>query len=326
MSNYFSLSLIFSLLGVISCNSETSNTNQAPKKLVITPPVDAAATSQVRSSSAWLADSIDHYCPTFGTTNTTLQVPFGSAKQSSSALRLHRVFYNGKLIRTYQYNGYGKLSKRTDYYTDGIHIRAFYTYNYESSGLVQTSIKLNKNISVVSGYPQTNDLVPSSIITYTPNTKHGAWLEKKVLTKSVQSNDQLSDTSYLGFDIYGNLVWEETADDTGQIIRYSLYKRDQTGNIVFYRKASQSYQWENYSFTYDEKPSPFYSTGDSQPNDLFGFTVTGPNNVTLQQSINAQRVRDTWQLKHAYRSDGYPYLTKIYREGELMSMFNYEYN
>ena len=102
------------------------------------------------------------------------------------------------------------------------------------------------------------------------------------------------------------------------------------GNIGLSRTGSLSNQWQMLSFTYDNKPNPFRTTGDSQPIDfsaLFGVSaVTNLNNALTQSSVNSQGGRDKWRYVYEYRPDGYPYRMLSYRNEELSGTVEFVYN
>gem|GEM_PF-3680384 len=60
------------------------------------------------------ANSISVYRPQFGSLYTIRQFPFGPANPVTTSLRLAKLLYNGKQVRTYRYDQQGRLAKRTD--------------------------------------------------------------------------------------------------------------------------------------------------------------------------------------------------------------------
>ncbi|WP_428659428.1 hypothetical protein [Runella sp.] len=315
---YFILSLgLFALLG---CNTET--------KPRIIPPIFTPEIA-VETSDPLLPDSIFTYRPVFGKNEPIRQFPFGPANSPDPNVRLTKVTSNGKLLRSYEYTTQGRLIERTDYYADGLHVYKKHTYNYDTIGIVHITSQLNNEApnAYVYGIPKTNELSLSRKIGYvslsdtafkvlkTTNTVFTDWNQPKGIVET-----------RLGFNAAGALIWEEKNNQWDRLAEYTLYRRDQIGNVILQRYGALSRKWKNQYFTYDTKPNPFRTTGDFLLPEVVDFDATNINNMVTQRVIDSESRRDSITYTYSYRSDGYPDEVKLYRAGQLVGTIGFSYN
>lgn len=260
--------------------------------------------------------------PVLGKSGTILQFPFGPANPATSKIRLAKVLTNGKLRRTYQYNSADHLVERMTYYTDGQSIFEKTTYKYSQSGLSEIIRELNKEaVYLIPGYPNTNDLRPGDNYSFIPTIDSLAWI--KQVYKSVNAAPVV-DEVHFGFSPAGALIWQERVDKRGRVKSYTLYQRNELGNITLSKSNYHDRDLipsEQY-FTYDNHPNPYRTTGDFQTNDFFDFDASNTNNVLTQGDAD----NPEWRYEYQYRSDGYPSSVKGYRSGELALTVEYIYN
>lgn len=314
--NYHFL-LPVSLLVLLGCNSQTTD------QIIITP-LNPPATGM---SSRSMPDSIATYQPVFGTTGTPRQFPFGQLNPVNTTLRLKQVTLNGKTWITYQYDAQNRLTERTNYYTDGVHIYFQLTYTYDNNGLVQVASKLNKEAPFIEGSPQHNDLLPSRTIGYSPIDKGIAGLTKTTNTIFTEWSQQAGIAqSQLGFSPSGAYIWSGTIDNQGKRTDGTTYRRNDAGNILWARSIAPLDYWAVDYFTYDTHPNPFRTTGDSEMmGDLQSFNTTNVNNVVTRTTINQPGAGDAWRYEYTYRADGYPTQMKSYRGTEFINTIEYTY-
>lgn len=322
------LLLPISWLSLLSCNPMDGADQQ-----IVNPIAAQEATAFVASANdadPLLADSINAYRPRFGDATTVRLFPFGVTGQPTTPLRLMKVSYNGRVVRSYQYNDQNRLAERTDYYTNGIQIYKRHTYNYDDTGLIRVATRINKDAAYVEGFPKTNDLLPSATVTYIPKSDSIAWTQKTTVAELMDRYQKAGTTeARLGFSPKGELIWEEKSDEQGQLNQYTLYRRSQAGNVVFRRTGSAFKRWANFHFAYDNKPNPFLLTGDLQSidlGDLNGMETFNKNNVLTQSSVNSDGGRDQWRYEYEYRPDGYPNRLTTFRNDRLTSTVEFVYN
>jgi hypothetical protein len=315
------LILPVSALALLSCNPKTAD------QLIVSP---VTPTTSTGTSSRSMPDSIATYQPVFGTAATVRQFPFGSSNQVNTTLRLKQVTLNGKLWIAYQYDAQNRLIERTNYYTDGTHIYFQLSYSYTNNGLVQIASKLNKEAPYVEGSPQNNDLLPNRTIAYSPVDKGLAGLTKTINTIFTEWSQQADITqSHLGFSPSGAYIWSGTIDDQGKRTDGITYRRSEVGNILWARSIAPLDYWAVDYFTYDTKPNPFRTTGDSEMinmGELLSFNSTNTNNVVTRQTLNQPGATDSWRYEYTYRPDGYPSQMKSYRGADFINTIAYTYN
>ena len=321
MHKYTYLLLLYGSLLAVSCQRD-------PNPLVLTPipPVTPAPPSPTLIDFT-VPDSINIYRPLFGNVATARQLPFGSATQPVSKVRLISVMNNGKLACIYQYDNEGRLSERINYYTDGTHISQKINYSLKAGSIATLSILLNKEAPYVEGYPRGNELITSSTINYVSDT--ASWVKRNSQTDFALYSFELgSSVSRLGFSSSGALIWEEKLNEQGKAESYSLYRRNEVGNIVFHRNGSLMNRWTADYYTYDDKPNPSRTTGDIQSMSINGyaFETTNTNNVLMWRSINSSGGQDLWRCEYTYRPDGYPSQVKQYRNNAPASIIEFTYN
>lgn len=319
----FCFTLIIGLFVLLTgCKPKDGNVTVLPA----TPPV-----GKTGLSDSLTPDSINAYRPEFGIATTIRQFPFGSASRPTTGLKLSTILYNGKTVRTYQYDEQGRLAQRKDYYTNGIQIFMQFSYAYRMDGVIKIISQLNKEAPVVEGYPRRSDLLPSATIVFTRSTDSLSRIERNTQTEFALYKFELGLTrSRLGFNPKGVLIWEETIDEKGTPSQYTLYRPNELGNIVFSRTGSLLNNWQSMRFTFDDKPNPWKTTGDSHPQtigDLYGAGITNSNNNVLTQSyMNSAGGRDNWRYTYEYRPDGYPYRMLSYRNEEFTGTIEFIYN
>ena len=321
MYNRFFLFILVGLYSLWSCRPQKEETEQS------VPPVYPNAPIEVPNSA--IADSIDFYRPKLGITATVRQFPFSSINQPATTLRLMKLLYNGKLLRTYQYDEQSRLKERTDFYADGTHIYQTWSYSYEANGAVRINTLLNKEAPFLEGYPQRNDLVPGSVITYVSTADSLSWIRQTTdisLGTGYPNSGRV--ISYLGFNPSGEFVWQEDADEQGYTNEFLRYQRNKMGNILIRHTQYSADQWSKEHFVYDNKPNPFRLTGDFgllDVREFEGTSVTNPNNI-VNLLFSTKESQETWHYDYTYRTDGYPSRMKMYRKGELEGTFDYIYN
>ncbi|WP_461041714.1 hypothetical protein [Spirosoma harenae] len=303
-------------------------------QLVIPPTSPVASTTSTAAttlSDPLVPDSITFYRPQLGKATTDAQFPFGLTNQPTTNLRLAALLYKGKTVRSYQYDPQGRLTQRTDYYTNGLQIFRQFSYSYGQNGIATITAQLNKEAPVVEGYPKRSELLPSATVSFNHLIDSLSQIEKTTLTEFAVYKFELGLTrSRLGFSPSGLLVWEEVIDANDKLSQYTLYRPDQRGNILFSRTGSLGNHWQTLQFTYDDKPNPFRTTGDPQLVDfgeLHGISVvTNTNNALTQSLLNAQGGRVVWRYTYEYRTDGYPSRMTAYRNEELDGIYEFVYN
>lgn len=329
---YYSILTIGLFALLIGCNPKEDNSSQ-PIIAPVLPGTPVPPVGTTGLSDPLTPDSINAYRPEFGLATTVRQFPFGLANQPATSLKLSSILYNGKTVRTYQYDQQGRLAQRKDYYTNGIQIFRQFSYAYGMDGVAEITSQLNKEAPVVEGYPQKSDLLPSATIVFTRPTDSLSRIERNAQTEFAVYKSELGLTrSRLGFNPKGILVWEETIDEKDKTSQYTLYRPNELGNIVFSRTGSLFNNWQALQFTFDNKPNPFRTTGDPYPRpvnlgDMYGISVTtNANNALTQSSTNSQGGRDNWRYTYEYRPDGYPYRMLSYRNEELTGTTEFIYN
>lgn len=322
MSTYISLLLCGSLL-VVSCQPESPGSSP----LVLTPVAPGVPAAPILLSDPSVPDSIGAYRPVFGSATTVRQFPFGPTNQPTTTFHLLTVLYNSKLTLTYQYTDEDRLTERTNYYTDGTHIFQKVVYSYKEGSIAKLSTLLNKEAPFLEGYPRNNELLPAATINFVSDT--ASWVKKISQTSFALYSFELGNAlSRLGFSPSGALIWEEQLNERGKVASYSLYRRNETGNITFQRTGSLSNQWTTDYFTYDDKPNPSRTTGDSQTAGIagYGLETSNTNNVLTRRSINSSGGQDVWHYEYTYRPDGYPSQVKEYRNNDPAGTIEFIYN
>ncbi|WP_080054353.1 hypothetical protein [Spirosoma aerolatum] len=314
---FLSLAVLASLQ--IGCQSRVDEPVQPEQQL-------ASATTR-QSSDSLTPDSIAAYRPAFGDANTVRQFPYTNANQHNTALRLTRVLYNGRPIRNYLYSDQGRLAERTDYYTDGTHIYKKFTYSYEAGKPTKIVSEINKEVNTLTSYPRNNDLRPSTVTTLADSA---GWIQKTTAIEFLDGYQKPGTTvSRLGFSTTGLLIWDEKTDQKGILSQYTLYRRDESGNVILRRMGLLNNRWEAVRYNYDQNPNPFRTTGDIQPldfGDLNGLDLVAVNNIVTATSTNSEGSRIQWQYVYTYRSDGYPSRVAIYRDERQVSTVEFVYN
>ncbi|GAB4016135.1 hypothetical protein GCM10028808_43620 [Spirosoma migulaei] len=315
------LILPVSLLALLNCHPKTAD------QLAVSPVTPTASTGSLSRS---MPDSIATYQPVFGVTSTAQQFPFGQSNQPGTTLRLTQVTYNGKLWLAYQYDAQNRLSERTTYYLDGIHIYVQFAYSYAGNNLLQVASKLNKEAPYLEGSPQNNDLLPSKTIMYSPIDNGIAGLTKITNTVFTDWYQKTGiEASQLGFNSEGMYIWSGIIDNQGKRQDNRIYRRNEKSNALWDRIGTTAGYWTVDYFTYDTHPNPFRTTGDSEMidmNDMLSVNSINSNNVITRQTINEQGGRDDWRYEYQYRPDGYPSQLKAYRHGMLTTTLEYTYN
>lgn len=332
VTKFYSTVTIGLLALLTGCSPKGDNSSQ-PIITPVLPGTLVPPTGTAGLLDPLIPDSINTYRPEFGRATTVRQFPFGLADRPTTSLKLSSILYNGKTVRTYQYDEQGRLAQRKDYYTNGIQIFRQFGYSYGVDGVAEITSQLNKEAPVVEGYPKSSDLLPSATIMFTRPADSLSRIERNAQTEFAVYKFELGLTrSRLGFNPKGILVWEETIDEKDKTSQYTLYRPNELGNIVFSRTGSLFNKWQALRFTFDNKPNPFRTTGDPYPQpvnlgDLYGISVTAnANNALTQSSINSQGGRDNWRYTYDYRPDGYPYRMLSYRNEELAGTTEFIYN
>ncbi len=307
--------------------------NQESFSAPIIPP-DSAQEATVLVATAKQAnglapDSIDAYRPAFGASSTVRQFPYGLATRRAEGPQLASVSFNGRIIRTFQYDGQGRLTERTDFYTNGIQVYRKFAYTYGPNGLERINSFLNKEAGTVEGFPKQSELRPSTTVSYASASDSLALIRKTTAVEFLDWYQKPGTTIIqLGFSASGALVWEEKTNEQGQLSEYTLYRRNESNNVVLRRKGFQFNRWETHQFTYDDKPNPFRTTGDSQSLDLgelSGIDVMNPNNVATQSFASSQGGREIWHYAYEYRTDGYPAQVTVYRGNRQAGSYGFMY-
>lgn len=327
MVKSFFLSLPVGLSVLLGCNSEPDNLQ--PSDLVLTQEPSLSEAS-ARQTNPMGLDSMDAYRPALGPANTARQFPFGSAAQRPTGPRLTKVSFNGRTIRTFQYDGQGRLSERTDYYTNGVQIYRKFAYTYGPNGPERINSFLNKEAGYIEGFPKQSELRPSATITFAANSDTVAQLKATTVAEFLDGYRRPGTTSsVLGFSPNGALVWEEKTDEQGQLSQYTLYRRNQANNVVLRRSGYAFNRWDSHRFTHDDKPNPFRTTGDLQPLDLGelgGIDMMSANNVLEYRFTSSMGGRETWRYTYDYRPDGYPQKVTVFRSGRQSGTYEFGYN
>lgn len=319
MSTKDSISLLLGISFLLSCKPITED------KTAITP-VSVLPTKV----NSLVPDSIASYQPISGKPLTTRQFPFGPLNSPTSNLRLTKVSYNGKLWISYKYDDSNRLSERTDYYLDGIHIYNQFGYEYDTDGQIHVVAKLNKEASgSPEGSPQTNDLQLSRTISFGLGTNSVAELIKTTNTVFIDWYQKTGITqSRLGFSPTGALISEQQFDEQNRPSNYVVFRRNKAGNVSWLRMGvSPDFTGISY-YSYDNNPNPYFTIGDPQltsMRDLLSTNSTNINNVTTMESAYAWGGKDAWRYEYIYRKDGYPSQMKAYRNGVLTNSIDYSY-
>ncbi|GAB4034141.1 hypothetical protein [Spirosoma gilvum] len=307
----------------LSCTSRVDNSVQPTE----TPDSQSMTMSARSSADPLVPDSIAAYRPTFGNASTVRQFPYSATNQPGIGIRLTKVLYNGRPIRTYAYNEQGRLTDRTDYYTDGTHIYKTFSYTYQAGKPVNIVSQLNKEANSTTSYPRNNELRPS---TQTTLTDSAGWIRKTTTVEFLDGYQKPGTSiSRLGFSPAGTLIWEEKLDTKGAVNQYTLYHRNESGNVALRRTGLLNNRWETLRYRYDNNPNPFRTTGDIQSldfGDLSGFDLTAINNATSVSSVNSEKGNIQWRYTYEYRPDGYPSRATIYRDERMTSTIEFIYN
>ena len=289
--------------------------------------LDPMPVFEAKKSSPLASDSINALRPSIGAANVEREFPFGTANKPVE-LRLLEVTekFNDPNVRyenktTYEYGTSGKLVKKTYQTNTGI-IWDINTYDSGTSDRVQVTTEVNKGVVYVQGYYRRNGKTQ-----YEPTNETKSWVLKSY-NRDDQYNGDNSPTlrTRLGFDSKGQLVWEEgiylNAASSG-ITSYKLYKRDANGNATFTRFVTGTPITEE-KINYDDKPNPYRTTGD-----ILLPEATNPNNILTQQitetSVTGKYIT-TYRYEYEYRPDGYPRLSKTYKDEKLSSIREFKYN
>lgn len=315
---------IFSVALLVSCNPKGDGITSQ-----VIDPTPATNPAPVETNDGLLPDSIITYRPAFGKSSTVRHYPFSTVNQPDIGVRLTKVFYNGKLVRMYEYNAKQRLAVRTDY--SGSFIYRKFVYTYANDELVKIDAFLNKSAQAPESSPTSNELLPSMTTTYRSTGDTIAWVDKTIDIEFLgwEWDKQRTTRSYgLGFSPLGALIWEQEVDAQGKVSNYTLWKRNELGNVVFQRYGSWFHRWQVTHFTYDNKRNPFSTTGDlSQFGDNLIINMGNINNIVTLTSTGGQGYgKDSWRYEYDYRPDGYPSRMKVYRFERLDATVDFEYN
>ncbi len=316
MKNTSQLLLLASLTLLVSCQREKSGVFY----------LDSAPVFQAKPANPLAPDSINSFRPVLGDANVVRRFPFGASDKPSSSLRLtevNRISGSGPLKTVYHYDDSSRLSAITDYIEPDVRLEKRTYQRDGSSALPNISTEINR--IKVYGYlgPLKDELVLSTSTKYEPTDETKSWiLKSEEANPSVFSLKPGTTRIRQGFGMTGALVWEEeiylnAADAT--ITAYKLFRRDVEGNAVFVRSVDK-YQVSEETISYDDKPNPYYLTGD-----IVSLEATNRNNILTRRAIENGRAT-TRRYEYEYRPDGYPSRVKSYRNGELDSTMEFVYN
>ncbi|MPR32620.1 hypothetical protein [Salmonirosea aquatica] len=292
--------------------------------------LDPMPVFEEKKGSPLASDSINAYRPVIGAANVERAFPFGTVNEPVG-VRLLEVIekvtnsitnpserYNDKTI--YEYGASGNLVKKIRQTTKGM-IWDINTYEPNAEGKIQIATKVNTGIDYFRG--ELNELSLFGNTLYESTDEDFSWGLKSF--QRYYSNNQNSpiERTRLGFDAKGQLVWEEGIyldAASSRITSYKLYKRDANGNATFTRYVNGNYPITEHKMTYDDKPNPYRTTGD-----ILLPEVTNSNNILTQQIIE-NGVITTFRYEYEYRPNGYPSRVQTYKNEELISTREFQYN
>ena len=203
----------------------------------------------------------------------------------------------------YFYDPQGRLTECKKYYNDGIHIYSSTRFVYQTPTTTRVEYWVNKmTITGGFGFPSTNDLILYRIETFTP-TNSGA-----VLTKTNEKGPDNPSSDYrdeygLGFNSFGQLVWEVRTNRHGLTLDYHRYTRDERGNTTLdkYRNNFDQSRSATTNYEYDQQKNPYYTTGD-----ISDQRAANPNNILRERFLTNQGGKNLTEYQYEYRMDGYP--------------------
>ena len=148
-----------------------------------------------------IPDSINTYRPELGRAATVRQFPFNSASPPTAGLKLSSILYNGKTVRTHQYDEQGRLAQRKDCYTNGVQIFRQFSCACGMDGVTEVAQQLNKEAPVVEGYPRRSDLLPSAPVMFARPASTAAGNRAGFRWELKQRKVRYEDAAYLLMEI-----------------------------------------------------------------------------------------------------------------------------